>query len=111
MYAMGGIDDLRHLVVQRQKDHLEPTNYTFQPNIGNAALILQYSRLQEGNEQSLDERLERLSQRDSLRRCGVRQRISVSFFGCLKVKFFATNVTTFIVYCVTERLVRHGKPG
>jgi hypothetical protein len=105
---MEGIDDLKHLVVQRQKDHLEPTDYTFQPNIGNAALILQYSRLQEGNEQSLDERLERLSQRDSLRRCGVRQRISVSFFGFFKSE---TNVTTFIVYCVIERLVRHGEPG
>ena len=91
--------------MQRQKDHLQPTDYTFQPNIGNAALILQYSRLQEGNERSLHERLERLSQRDSLRRCGVRQRISVSFFDCLEVKFFATNVTTLIVYCVVERSV------
>lgn len=95
---MEGIDDLKHLVVQRQKDHLEPTDYTFQPNIGNAALILQYSRLQEGNEQSLDERLERLSQRDSLRRCGVRQRISVSFFGFLKVTFFCNKC--YNIYCI-----------
>lgn len=78
MYAMEGIVDLKHVVVQRQKDHLEPTDHTFQPNIGNAALILQFSRLQEGNERSIYERLERLSHQDSLRRCCVRQRIAVS---------------------------------
>jgi hypothetical protein len=70
------LKDSRHMM-QRQKEM--EGGHTFRPNIGNASVILQCS-LQDGNEETLDERLERLSHRDSQRRFHIRQRISVSSF-------------------------------
>ena len=66
-------------MMQRQKE-MEGGQCTFRPNIGNASVILQCSPQQDGNEETLDERLERLSHRDSQRRFHIRQRISVSSF-------------------------------
>jgi hypothetical protein len=54
-----------------------PNIFTFQPKIGNASIILQYSPLQEGNRETTCEKLERLSYQDNVRRHHIRQRISV----------------------------------
>lgn len=70
---------------QKQKEMELPCGHTFRPNIGNASMILQCSTLQDGNEKTLNERLERLSHRDNQRRYYIRQKISVSILLSLSV--------------------------
>jgi len=61
-----------------------PNIFTFQPKIGNASIILQYSPLQEGNRETTCERLERLSYQDNVRRHHIRQRISDNYYAQFK---------------------------
>lgn len=71
---------------KRQKDMEVPSGHTFRPDIGNASMILQYSPVLDGNEETLDERLERLSRRDSRRRYHIRQRIAENYYSQFKFR-------------------------
>ncbi|KAG0566104.1 hypothetical protein KC19_7G039000 [Ceratodon purpureus] len=75
---------LRKLEERKRQKEMEGGQCTFRPNIGNASVILQCSPLQDGNEETLDERLERLSHRDSQRRFHIRQRISDNYYSQFK---------------------------
>jgi len=66
-----------------------PSGHTFRPDIGNSSMILQYSPVLDANEETLDERLERLSHRDSRRRYHIRQRIAVSSSLSLPIATFS----------------------
>ncbi|KAH8971423.1 hypothetical protein BDL97_02G141200 [Sphagnum fallax] len=80
----------QELFVRKFKQHKKmkklqyPNIYTFQPKIGNASIILQYSPLQEGNRETTCERLERLSYQDNVRRHHIRQRISDNYYAQFK---------------------------
>ncbi|CAM6043603.1 unnamed protein product, partial [Sphagnum compactum] len=80
----------QELFVRKFKQHKKmkkfqyPNIFTFQPKIGNASIILQYSPLQEGNRETTCERLERLSYQDNVRRHHIRQRISDNYYAQFK---------------------------
>lgn len=76
---------LRRLEQRKKQKEMElPCGHTFRPNIGNASMILQCSTLQDGNEKTLNERLERLSHRDNQRRYYIRQKISDNYYSQFK---------------------------